>query len=215
MSKNHIVQQGECLSRIASRYGFTDWRFLYDHPANAELRRKRPNPNVLFPGDVVVIPAPRVKEERIDTTRLHTFVVKAPRKFLRIIFKNPKGEPLPNEPYLLRFDSGRSAKAATSSVGLLHEPVFPHESTATLEITGRTLFLHLGHLNPNGDVVKEDLSGIQARLTNLGYAAGPVDGIYGRNTRSALALLQHEEDLPVSGLPDPDTLSTLEKLHGC
>ena len=195
MGKVHTVQQGECLSRIAIRYGFTDWRTLYNHPDNAALKSKRPNPNVLFPGDEIRIPDLRKKEERLPTATLHRFVVKAPRKYLRIVFKHPNGDPYAN--------------------GLLHEPVALLEPEATLTIAGRTLALHLGHLNPNGDVVADDLTGIQSRLNNLGYATGPADGIYGRNTRAALALLQTEEDLEVNGLPDDATLAKLEALHGC
>ncbi len=215
MSKSHIVRQGECLSRIADRYGFSDWRTIYNHPANSALRKKRPNPNILFPGDEIVIPAARVKEEQLATGRLHRFVVKSPRKFLRVVFKDPKGEPFRDEPYSIQFNGGRTKRAATNGDGLLVEPVAMEESTATLSIAGRTLTLNLGHLNPNGDVEQDDLSGIQARLNNLGYTAGPNDGIYGRNTRSALALFQVDEDLEPNGLPDEPTLDKLEKSHGC
>ncbi|MEO6758365.1 MAG: peptidoglycan-binding protein [Saprospiraceae bacterium] len=215
MAKNHTVRQGECFSRIAARYGFADWRALYDHPANSKLRRKRPNSNVIFPGDVIVIPENRKKEEPLPTGNLHRFVVNSPRKILRIVFQNPKGSKFANEPYLIRFDSGRTKKGATGADGLLNEPVGLNEFAATLAIAGRTMALQLGHLNPTGDVEEDDLSGIQARLNNLGYTAGPNDGIYGRNTRSALALVQVEEDLDVNGLPDETTLAKLEAIHGC
>lgn len=215
MGKIHIVQQGECLTRIAARYGFTDWRTLYDHPENARLKAKRPNPNVLFPGDKINIPEQRKKEEKLPTGNLHRFVVHAPRKFLRIVFKHPNGEPVANEPYELSLSNNRTKPGKTSGEGLLHEPVSLLETEATLTIAGRTIALNLGHLNPNGDVVADDLTGIQSRLQNLGYTAGPADGIYGRNTRAALALLQTEEDLAVSGLPDEATLAKLEAIHGC
>jgi len=215
MAKKHIVRQGECFSRIAARYGFTDWRALYDHPANSKLRKKRPNPNVIFPGDTIVVPENRVKEEPLPTGNLHRFVVHSPSKFLRIVFQTPKGVKLTNEPYSIRFDSGRTKKGTTGGDGLLNEPVAINEFAATLSIDDRTLSLNLGHLNPTGDVEEDDLSGIQARLNNLGYTAGPNDGIYGRNTRSALALVQVEEDLDVNGLPDQTTLAKLEALHGC
>ncbi|MBL8241941.1 MAG: peptidoglycan-binding protein [Bryobacterales bacterium] len=215
MSKSHIVRQGECLSRIADRYGFSDWRTIYNHPANSALRKKRPNPNILFPGDEIVIPAARVKEEQIATGRLHRFTVKSPRKFLRVVFKDAKGEPFRDEPYAIQFSGGRAKRGATNGDGLVAEPVAMEEATATLTIAGRTLTLNLGHLNPNGDVEEDDLTGIQARLNNLGYTAGPNDGIYGRNTRAALALLQADEDLEPNGLPDEATLARLEKLHGC
>jgi N-acetylmuramoyl-L-alanine amidase len=215
MSKRHIVRQGECLSVIATRYGFTDWKYLYNHPENRELRKKRPNPNILFPGDVIQIPEQRTKEEQTATGQLHRFVVKSLKKQLRIVFKTPKGEILDNEVYTIEFDSGRVKSGKTGGDGLLKEPVEPGESKATLEIDGHTIKLHLGHLNPTGDVVQDDLSGIQARLNNLGYTAGPNDGIYGRNTRSAIALLQADEDLKINGLPDEETLAKLEELHGC
>jgi len=211
----HTVQQGECLTRIAARYGFTDWRTLYNHPVNAPLRQKRPNPNVLFPGDLVRIPANRVKEEQLPTGRLHRFVIQAPHKFLRIVFRRPDNTPIADEPYILILASGRRTQGRTSPSGLLHEPIPLHETAATLHIAARALPLNLGHLNPNGDVATEDLSGIQARLNNLGYSAGPNDGRYGRNTRAALALFQLDEDLDPSGLPDEDTLPRLEQRHGC
>jgi N-acetylmuramoyl-L-alanine amidase len=215
MAKIHIVEQGECLTRIAARYGFTDWRTLYHHPENAPLRTLRPNPNVLFPGDAIRIPDNRVKEEALPTGNLHRFVVHAPRKLLRIVFKHPDGRPFDNEPYELTFPNKPAKRAKTNAQGLLEEPVALHALQATLTIAGRTLALQLGHLNPNGDVEADDLTGIQGRLHNLGYATGPIDGLYGRNTRAALALLQADEQLDINGLPDEPTLAQLEALHGC
>src|ERR1051325_8947818 len=52
----HVVKKGESLSTIARQYGHSDWKAIYDHPANAGFKKKRPNPNVIHPGDVVVIP---------------------------------------------------------------------------------------------------------------------------------------------------------------
>jgi hypothetical protein len=57
MSIQYSVQRGDTLSAIARRHGIT-WQQLYNHPDNAEFRRKRPNPNLIFPGDVVMIPSP-------------------------------------------------------------------------------------------------------------------------------------------------------------
>ena len=125
------------------------------------------------------------------------------------------------------FNHSTIARAATTSRSCLsclavqpqhnhtRTPLPLHETAATLHIAGRALPLNLGHLNPNGDVATEDLSGIQARLNNLGYTAGPNDGRYGRNTRAALALFQLDEDLDPSGLPDEETLARLEQRHGC
>ena len=45
----------------------------------------------------------------------------------------------------------------------------------------------------------------QAALTYLGIDAGPIDGLRGRRTTSALSEFQQTRGLPVSGNLDPDT----------
>jgi hypothetical protein len=56
MATNYTVRPGDTLGKIAARYGFSNYREIYDHPANAAFKAKRPNPNLIFPGDVIVIP---------------------------------------------------------------------------------------------------------------------------------------------------------------
>ena len=56
MATNYIVRSGDTLGKIAARHGFKNYREIYDHPANAAFKAKRPNPNLIFPGDVIVIP---------------------------------------------------------------------------------------------------------------------------------------------------------------
>jgi hypothetical protein len=215
VAKRHIVQQGECMVKIALLHGFHSHRVVYDHPDNAELREKRPNPHLLFPGDVVIIPDRTLKDLEAAAGRVHRFVVKQPARVLRVRFQRPKGEPLAGEPYTLRFDTRRTVEGQTTGDGFLEEQVLPDESGAVLRIEQRVVALRLGHLSPVGDVENDDLSGIQARLQNLGYEIGPLDGRYGRRTRAALALLQAVEGLEVDGLPNEETLAKLEELHGC
>lgn len=52
----YTVQAGDTLTAIATRFGFASWRDIYYHPANEPFRRKRPNPDKIFPGDVLIIP---------------------------------------------------------------------------------------------------------------------------------------------------------------
>ena len=56
MSTTYTVVPGDNLSRIAQRFGLRSWRQIYDDPANAAFRRRRPDPNLILPGDVLVIP---------------------------------------------------------------------------------------------------------------------------------------------------------------
>ncbi|MEX1232357.1 MAG: LysM domain-containing protein [Planctomycetaceae bacterium] len=50
------VKPGDTLSAIAFRHGIKSWRNLYNDPSNASFRVKRPNPNLIFPGDQINIP---------------------------------------------------------------------------------------------------------------------------------------------------------------
>jgi hypothetical protein len=65
------------LSAIAKKNNLASWRDIYYHPDNAAFRRRRPNPDVIFPGDVVMLPdsaagappvAPPPKPSRLETT---------------------------------------------------------------------------------------------------------------------------------------------------
>src|SRR4051812_23195035 len=44
------------MSSIAHDFGFLNFETILNHPKNAELKKNRANPQVLFPGDEVFIP---------------------------------------------------------------------------------------------------------------------------------------------------------------
>ena len=56
MSTAYTVQRGDSLSAIAKRNGLRSWKEIYNDPENADFRKRRPNPNLIFPGDIVMIP---------------------------------------------------------------------------------------------------------------------------------------------------------------
>lgn len=56
MGTRYTIQRGDTLSSIATRHGLPSWRMIYNSADNAEFRRKRPNPNLIQPGDVLVLP---------------------------------------------------------------------------------------------------------------------------------------------------------------
>jgi len=51
---------------------------------------------------------------------------------------------------------------------------------------------------------------IQERLKDMGYDPGPIDGAMGPRTHAALKQFQQAQNLPVTGRPDPQTLSALK-----
>ena len=70
MSKLYSVQRGDTLTAIARRFGLKSWQDLYHSPDNAAFRAKRPNPNLIFPGDIIVIPGPLPGQPPATTTEI-------------------------------------------------------------------------------------------------------------------------------------------------
>jgi len=61
----------------------------------------------------------------------------------------------------------------------------------------------------NGPLPDLDLRAAQLYLTFAGFKPGPVDGVLGANTRSALLSYQQQQGLPQSGQADAATLASL------
>src|SRR5882762_866245 len=101
MGEMHTVLQGEYLCSIAQDFGFLDWHTIYDHPKNAEFKKKRPNPNILLPGDQLFIPDKEEKQESCPTEQKHRFQMKTPKALLKIVLKDAMGKPIENQPYTL------------------------------------------------------------------------------------------------------------------
>jgi hypothetical protein len=56
MTTYHTVMPGQNLSSIARQYNLKSWKDIYKYDANEAFRGKRPNENLIFPGDIVLIP---------------------------------------------------------------------------------------------------------------------------------------------------------------
>src|SRR3990167_8898017 len=55
-SENYVVVKGDNLTKIARRFDVPGgWRTIYNHPKNRAFKAKRPDPNLIYPGDVLWI----------------------------------------------------------------------------------------------------------------------------------------------------------------
>jgi N-acetylmuramoyl-L-alanine amidase len=204
---DHVIEQGECLASVAAAHGF-DWRTLWEHPNNAELKEKRKDPNVLFPGDVVFVPDKEIRKEKLPTGKRHRFVHKGALETLRIRLIDELDRPRTKIGYeLLIGDESRTG--TTNDDGELIEPIPPHTREAKLNFGGGEITLRIGDLDP-----PDTISGAQARLTNLGYDAGPCDGIAGPRTSDALRTFQEAVEIEPTGELDDKTIAALRDRHG-
>lgn len=69
----HTVQQGESLSYLAMRNGLPNYRLIWDHSSNRQLKRRRRDPNRIVAGDRVFIPDRETRDESRGTGRRHRF----------------------------------------------------------------------------------------------------------------------------------------------
>lgn len=207
----HVVRQGESLSALAPAYGHF-WETIWNDPKNAELKEKRKKEDVLMPGDVVFLPHLRPKNESCSTDQTHKFRRRGvPVKLTMTIMGAEK--PRANEPYRLELDTGEVLTDNLDGEGTLDVPIPPKARSATLYV-GKGLeevkySIGIGHLDPIDSV-----SGIQARLLNLGYDCGEVTGTMNAMTRGAIARFQKDKDLDPTGQADSDTRKKLEESHG-
>jgi hypothetical protein len=219
MAEIYIVEQGDYLMKIAKQFGFASWRIIYDHPENAELRKRRPNPDILRPGDEIYIPDFEPQPFSCVTDQVHKFSVPATKMLLQLTIKDSFDEPVKNARYELKLAFGPMLKGKTSDAGVLQEkiPIGTESAQLTIEERGISTMLHIGHLDPVKEPIERTAvaKGVQARLNNLGYDCGDVDGIIGVRTKAALKRFQADvmgRKHP-DGEPDHQTLDKLVEHH--
>jgi hypothetical protein len=213
---NHKVEQGECLSSIAKKYGFADWHTIYDDAKNAKFRELRPNPTLIYPGDALWIPDKTQKHIEAPTGNKHVMKLTGRATRLLLVLKDEEGSAMPAVKYRLTVgDIVR--EGVTTGVGKVEQTIPADAPHGNLEIwpdgeerPSARWRLQLGHLDP-----VETLSGVQARLNNLGYYCGKVDGINGPRTKRAVEAFQTDNGLTVDGIAGPKTKGALKQVYGC
>ncbi len=216
MAEYYTVEQGDHLSKIAKDHGFTDYTVIWDHPENCDLKNQRQNPNVLLPGDEVFIPDMEQKQEAGATDKHHTFTVDKKTLKLRLVLEDIYEKPIAGAQCALLVD-GQTYQLTTDGNGKLEQEIPLDAKEGVLTIRGnQTPFangvipIKIGHLDPI-----DEISGQIARLNNLGYFAGKLDGSNRDALNSAIQEFQCDNGLAVDGDCGPKTQSKLKQIHGC
>ena len=211
------VQEGDCLSSIAKANGFADYQTIYQRPENADFRQKRPNPNIICPGDILFIPDLETKDISKGTDQQHVMKVKRPQVQLRLCLKDDQHQPYKGVKYHLRVGFNEY-DGSTDGAGMVEQDIEADATDGEITIypgggstpdQGYTFELQLGDLDP-----VDAMSGVDARLINLGF--GPPDAevpLSDDDRTEALKAFQDKFGLDVTGELTDETKSKLQESH--
>jgi hypothetical protein len=211
MQKKYKVQPGDCLSSIAAEFGFS-YEILWNNQENAALKQLRKDPNILFPGDVVTIPDRENRKENCTTASSHKFRRKNIPEILHLRLLDHNGNPRSALEYTLDAE-GSITNGQTDENGELQSVISTDADIALLVLRNNgqeeVYELLLGELDP-----ADEVTGAQARLINLGFDCGVIDGMLGPITASAILEFQHQYRITESGNADEITCAKLKEIHG-
>jgi hypothetical protein len=232
---SHRVTWSDHISMIAAKYGYRDWQTIWDK--NSDLKSKRANAHCLFHGDrrapygdVLQLPDDEEMNDEGSTESTHSFVVPTAELYLRLQILDEELKPVKDTDYLLLVD-GIFKSGKTDGQGCIQEPILRgaqfgaisihyagegEEAGGDLSATEKIMFpLSIGKLDPIQEKAPDKwcIAGVQARLNNLGFDSGPVDGIKGPITTGAIKRFQKRVKISADGIPGPITQGKLHDLH--
>ncbi len=161
----YVIKEGDFLVQLAHKFGF-DADAVWNDPANADLKSLRPDPNILWPSDVLYIPEPSApKLFALDTGSTNTFTSSAPTVTLTQRFVGADATTYAGKAFTVK-ELDQLTGLTTDGQGTATFPVPVTLDTVTITFTdsGETWVLGLGNLNPINT-----LSGVFQRLQNCGY----------------------------------------------
>jgi hypothetical protein len=176
MAGKHVVEPGESPSQIAALYGFEEWATIYQHADNTDLREKRKDMGMLFPGDVVAILKRELRVFTLATGKRHRIVVKRPKSKLNVVVKDGEDEPLAGKAFELRASSLPEPIAGTTTGDgnvACNLPVdLTQAQLVVWDSDDKKGMRYVWVLALGGLFAPETESGVRQRLNNLGYHAG-------------------------------------------
>jgi N-acetylmuramoyl-L-alanine amidase len=205
----HNVSQGDCFLSIADKYGFF-WETLWNHPRNAELKKARKDPAILYPGDVVFVPDKQEKVVSKSTGQMYKFKMKNVPAKLNVRFLDDEDKPRANLKYVLDID-GKEFKGTTDGNGAINVSIPPGAKSGTIvfEDEDEEYDLFLGYLDPI-----EKLTGVQARLKGLGYYDGETSDEMNPETEQAIKDFQEANKMEITGQLDDSLRNKLKSVYG-
>ncbi|HEX3346237.1 MAG TPA: peptidoglycan-binding protein [Polyangiaceae bacterium] len=219
MPSLYTVSPGDCLYRIAQANGFASWETIYDDPGNQDFKKARPDPNVIYPGDELVLPdvQPSTKSVSCPTDKTHKFQIKLQRILFRVKVKDENDAPIAGKKFRLDV-AGSRFSGTTDGDGIVEQRIPVDATSARLWVffsadleDGEYLMwdVGVGYLDPT-----DTPEGVQERLNNLGFVCGDPDGQWHDGMDVAVRTFQTVAGIDASGTVDDGTVSKLKEVHG-
>lgn len=235
------VCDGECIHSIADETGHF-WETIWNDGGNADLKGKRKNPDVLLPGDLLVVPALDDSPESGATEKRHRFRRKGVpiQLILRVLKKGaddrlhaldpeknkpweyndapkedekvPEDEPEANQRYKLDIE-GTLYEGTTDGDGVLKHTIAASAESGRLTLRPGAVDERVIELElGHMDPVTEPV-GAAKRLNNLGYYCGVSEEMTD-GIRAALRRFQTAQGIDPTGDLDSATQSSLQDAYG-
>ncbi len=211
----HVLKNGETVVAHAKRSGLS-WQRVWRDAHNAGLRaRCNDDPDQVGAGDELFVPAVEGKWLEVVAGQSHRFVARPATEALCIELTGPDGLPLAGGRWELEIDHVIHSGSCPTPIAIDGPFTSPVAILRVFDARGRISTeweLLLGMLPMNkGD---EHLAlGLQARLQNLGFDPGPLDGRIGRRTQAAIRAFQQTHGLAPTGRLQ-DVREQLRAVHG-
>ena len=208
---SYIAKEGETLADIALREcGLVNIDGIIADEKNKGLFATRPD-RVLHADDVVVLPERESgsKTEKLEPDVINEFETDRPEANFVLALLDRARKPRSGLPYKLLLDDGREISGQTTGEGKIEAGIPYCETTLTLVIGKGQRTLLIGGLKSGFSV-----EGIQARLNNLGYEAGLVDGNAGDATAAAIRRFEKDNQLKETGEVGEDLWNKLREVYG-
>jgi len=207
----YTTKDGETLADVALREcGLVNLAPILADAQNQALFAVRPD-QVLHEGDIVALPEREAgsKEEKLEPSMINEFEADRPEPNFVLCILDRSRKPRAGTKYQLILPDGRDIKGETDGDGKIQAGI-PYEQTTVSIVMGQVKrTLAIGRLKSVFSV-----EGIQARLNNLGYEAGLVDGNAGDATAAAIRRFEKDNQLRETGEVSEAISNKLREVYG-
>ncbi len=207
----YVIRQGDYLTKLALAMGF-DADAVWSHPDNQALREKRPDRNILHPGDVLRVPEPEAASlPQVSPNTGNRYKARVPTVDIELALRDGSNQPLANKAYQV-LGMGKPVQGTTDGDGLatFSVPVRLREVRVTLDGSQHSFRVLVGDMDP-----VDEPSGVWKRLRHLGFLAH--DELAPESDEAvseAVAAFQREAGLEPTGEVDQAMREALVRAHG-